>query len=170
MIAGFDTIIQAQQTWLKAAQQFSATAIEGSEKLAGLQFAAAKAAMQESQVQFEAALAAKNPAEFMQIQMAAVKPAADKAVAYARHANEISQDTAKALATQIQEQTVTSRAWAEKAVESMSKNAPVGSEPFVKATHSAFTAAQNAMEQMLNAGRQVATATGEEFKKAAKKR
>jgi phasin family protein len=170
MIAGFDTLINAQQSWFKAAQQFNTAALEGSEKLAGLQYAAAKAAIAESQEQIQVAMAAKTPAEFVQIQMAAVKPALDKVMAFARHANEINQDTGKVLAGTIQEQAVQSRAWAEKAVESMSKNAPVGSEPFVKATHNAFAAAQNAMEQMMNAGRQVTATATEEFKKAAKKR
>jgi phasin family protein len=170
MIAGFDTFTEAQQTWFKAAQQFGQAAIAGSEKLVALQFAATKAAAQESQAQFEAAVAAKTPAEFAQIQMAAVKPAADKAMAYARHAYEINQETGKVLAQTLQEQAVQSRAWAESAVETMSKNAPVGSEPFVKATHSAFAAAQNAMDQVMNAGRQVTATATEEFKKASKKR
>lgn len=171
MIAGFDTLINAQQNWLKAAQQFSAAAVEGTEKLVGLQFAASKAAMQEGQDHIEAAFAAKSPAEFIQIQLAAIKPATDKVSAFARHAYEINQDTAKVLTSTIQEQAVQARAFAEKAVETMAKNAPVGSEPFVKATHGAFTAAQNAMEQVISASRQVATSAVEEIKKTtAKKR
>jgi phasin family protein len=170
MFAGYDTLVNAQENWLKAAAQFGASAVEGTEKLVGLQFAASKAAMQESQEHMKAALAAKSPAEFIQIQMAAIKPATEKATAFARHAYEINQDAAKVFATTIQEQAVQSRAWAEQAVETMAKNAPVGSEPFVKATHGAFTAAQNAMEQVLNASRQVANSAVEEIKKTTKKR
>ena len=92
----FEQFHSVQLSSLEAFFGLSAKALEGAEKLAALNLQTAKRLLSETQETMQAAAASKNPQELIPQQFSAqtLTHAADKAIAYWRHAYEIVTATA----------------------------------------------------------------------------
>ena len=104
------------------------TAFEGFQKLAELNLQAAKLTLAESQDRIQGVLAGKDLREVVAVPGSLAQPAADKAIWYARHLNDIASSTqaefAKVVEAQYQQYSSNVQAF----VDNVVKNAPAGSE------------------------------------------
>jgi phasin family protein len=156
MFAGFENVVAAQRSFFEFAQAVTAKTIEGSEKLAALNFAAAKAAITEGNEQMHAVLNAKEPAQAAQTAFGFAQPGAEKLAAYAKHAGSIFTETSASVSELVQEQAQASQDWAAEAIDAAAKSAPAGTEPVFTAAKSAFSAVKGAVEQGVNTTRKLA--------------
>ena len=161
MFAGMESIIAAQRSFFEMAQAVSQKTIEGTEKIAALNFAAAKAALTEGNDQTADVMASKDPMQAIQASIGLVQPAADKMSAYAKHLYEINSYTNAEITALVKKQTEASQEFINNAFEAAAKSAPAGSEPVFAAARNAFSAAKGAMEQAVTAGNQVADKVAE---------
>lgn len=133
-------------------------ALESVEKLINLNFAAAKASMEESSTATRQMLAAKDPQEFLALVSAQAKPNLEKAVAYSTHlaniASSAQAEFTKATEAQIAE---TSRKVGE-LVEEAAKKAPAGSENMMAMVQSALGNANSGYEQFTKTTKQAVEA------------
>ncbi|RJG07849.1 phasin family protein [Noviherbaspirillum cavernae] len=122
-------------------------AFESVGKIADLNIAVAKTALEESNVAAKQLFAAKDPQEWLSVSAAFAQPAAEKAQAYARHlagiATDVQTELTKAAESQISE---SSRKVLE-LVEELTKNAPAGSENAIALLKSAIGNANAGYEQ-----------------------
>ena len=131
---------------LQALEGFTTQAFAGFEKLVELNMAASKAVLNESFSHTQAVLAAKDPKELMALQSGLVKPLADKSAAYAQHVQAILTGSTAEFTKAVEAKTAEAQKAFGGALESLTKNAPAGSETAVAAFKSALTAGQNALE------------------------
>jgi len=132
-------------------------ALQGVEQLAALNLQAIKTSLAELAEGTQAALSAKSPAELVQLQIAALQAAPQKAVAYGRQVKEIVTAATAAQRTAVEAQVADVQAKFLDAVNSALKNAP-GSENSMALVKSAVAAANNAYEGMNKASKQVSDA------------
>ena len=166
MFAGIESIIAAQKSFFEMAQAVSQKTLEGSERIAALNFAAAKAALTEGNDQTSGVMSSKDPMQAMQAGLGLVQPAAEKLAAYAKHLYEINSYTSAEVSALVKKQAEVSQDLVNSAFEAAAKAAPAGSEPVFAAARNAFSAAKGAMEQAVTAGNQVADKVAEFTKQA----
>lgn len=159
MFPSIEDLMKAQADAFKASNTVATTAFEGARKLLELNVQAAKAGMEESNAQLKALLAAKDVKTlndmltdlFTQFS----KPDPSKAAAYVRQVYDITSATGSEVTALIDKQVSTSQKQLLEAVESLSKNAPAGSEGAVNALRQSVVTANAAYEQVNVATRQV---------------
>ena len=156
-------------------------AFEGVEKLVELNVGAAKAALNESATQTQAALSVKDAQELLTLQAGLFQPLAEKTVAYSRHLYDIASGTGAEFGKAAEAQAADAQKKFMAVVDNAAKNAPAGSETAVAMMKSAVAAANNAFESVQKAVKQanelaeanfnaVASTTATAAKPAAKKR
>ena len=163
--------------------QFGLTnkAFEGVEKLVELNVGAARAALNDSANQAQAALSVKDAQELLALQASLFQPLAEKAAAYSRHLYEIASGTSAEFSKAFESQAADAQKQFAQLVEGAAQNAPAGSETAVAMMKSAVAAANNAFESVQKAVKQanelaeanfnaVASTTATAAKPAAKKR
>ena len=121
-------------------------AFEGVEKLVELNVGAAKAALNESATQTQAALSVKDAQELLALQASLFQPLAEKAAAYSRHLYEIASGTSAEFSKAFEGQAADAQKQFAQLVEGAAQNAPAGSETAVAVMKSAVAAANNAFE------------------------
>ncbi len=148
MIAGFEKVLDAQQQFFDFAQGVSVKAIEGSKRMAALNFAAAEAALKENTEQVKSMLSdSKDPLEAIRnFTPAQAQPAAEKVSAYLKHAYEISSQTSSEIGGLVQQQAQAGRASVEQVMASMGQNVPAGAKNYFESMNNMF---KNAAEQMI---------------------
>lgn len=131
-------------------------AFDGFQKLTELNLQAVRTTLAEGQEKVEAALAGKDIREVFAAQGNLAQPAAEKAVAYARHVYEIASNThgelTKAVETQYEQHNRNVQAF----VDTFVKNAPAGSEAITALLQSSVAAANNTYQSIQNAAKQTA--------------
>ena len=156
-------------------------AFEGVEKLVELNVGAAKAALNESATQTQAALSVKDAQELLALQASLFQPLAEKTAAYSRHLYDIASGTGAEFGKAFEAQATDAQKKFMAVVDNAAKNAPAGSETAVAVFKSAVAAGTNALESVQKAVKQatdvaeanfnaVASTTTTAAKPAAKKR
>lgn len=140
--------IETNKANLQALESITSQAFAGVEKLVELNMATSKAVMAESMNQVKAILAAKDAQEVIALQTAFVKPLADKSAAYSETVKTIVTSSSAELTKAVEAKTAEAQKAFTGAVESLTKNAPAGSESAVAAFKNALTTGQNALESL----------------------
>ena len=158
-----DQITQARLATVDSMFGLSSKAFEGVERLVELNVQAAKASLGEFSETVHAAIAAKSPQELLALQASLVKPAAEKAVAYGRHVQDIVSSTGADLRAAVQVQIADAQQKFKDAFENALKNAPAGSENAVALMRSTLAQAGKAYENVGKAATQVTEAVDAKF-------
>ena len=138
--------IESNKAALQSLEGISTQAFAGVEKLVELNLAASKAVLGETFSHVQAILGAKDAQQVMALQSGLLKPLADKSAAYAQHVQTIVTGSGTEFTKAVESKTAEAQKAFAGAVESMTKNAPAGSESAVAAFKNALTAGQNAIE------------------------
>lgn len=141
-----EQFIATQQASLQAIESLATQAFAGFEKLVELNMAASKALLGESFSQMQAVLVAKDAQEVLSLQSNFFKPMAEKSAAYAQHVQTIVSDSGAEITKTVEASSVEVQKNLSRVVESLTKNAPAGTESAVAAFKNALTAGQSAFE------------------------
>jgi phasin family protein len=132
----------------------TAKAFEGVEKLVELNLSAAKAALDESANNTQAALCVKDAQELLAMQANLFQPLAEKTAAYSRHLYDIASGTGNEFTKAFEAQSAAAQKQFASLVETATQNAPAGSEQAVAMMKGAVTAANSAYESVQKAVKQ----------------
>jgi len=132
----------------------TAKAFEGVEKLVELNLTAAKAALDESASNTQAALSVKDAQELLAMQANLFQPLAEKTAAYSRHLYDIASGTSGEFTKAFEAQAAAAQKQFASLVDSAASNAPAGSEQAVAMMKGAVQAANNAFESVQKAVKQ----------------
>jgi phasin family protein len=146
-----EQMIAAQKANIETLFGLTEKAFSGVEKMVELNMAAAKAAIADSQSQAHAFMNVKDVQELMALQAGYLQPLSEKAVAFSRHVYDIASNTSKEFGHAFEEK-------AAEAQNSVSKNAPAGSESAMAMMKSAMSASQTAIESVQKAVKQATEA------------
>jgi phasin family protein len=156
-----------QKANLKALQGFTTQAFTGMEKLVELNMAASKALMEESFGHAQAVLAAKDPQELVALQAGLAKPMVEKTTAYAQHVQSILNGSNAEFTKAVEAKAAEAQKALAGALDTLSKNAPAGSEAAVAALKTALTNSQTALETAQAQAKKVVEAAQANFTAAA---
>jgi phasin family protein len=123
--ASSKALLDSQTTTVNA---LAGNLLQGFERIANLNIAAARASSEDLAANFGKLLAAKDPQEFFGLSAAQFQPNLEKATSYARHLSEICSESQLALAKAIETQVSEASRTAAALVDQFSKNAPAGTE------------------------------------------
>ena len=122
----------------------TAKAFEGVEKLVELNLTAAKAALDESANNTQAALSVKDAQELVAMQANLFQPLAEKAAAYSRHLYDIASGTGGEFTKAFEAQAAAAQKQFATLVDSAAQNAPAGSEHAAQGLDRSLRAVQEA--------------------------
>lgn len=163
-----EQVVAMHKAMIESIQAVALKSVEGFEKLAELNMAAAKSTMEESAEQVKALLEVKDPKAFADLALGSAQPTADKATAYARHVYQIASETNGEIARLVEKQFAESNKQMYATIDALAKNAPAGSEGVVSFVKSAVSAANTAYDQVNNATKRVVELTEANIAAAAK--
>lgn len=150
-----EQMVAMHKAMVESLQAVAMKSVEGFEKLAELNMAAARSSMEEGSEQVKALFAVRDAKALSDLAMFGAQPAADKASAYAKHVYEITSKTSGDIAQIVEKQLSEGNRQLFSAIDSMAKNAPAGSEGVVSFMKSAVSAANTAYDQVNNATKRV---------------
>ena len=153
-----EQMIAAQKANMETLFGLTEKAFSGVEKMVELNMAAAKAAMADTQSQAHAMMNVKDIQELMALQAGYLQPLSEKAVAFSRHVYDIASTTSKEFSRAFEEKAVEAQKSVIGLVDSVSKNAPAGSESAEAMMKSAISASQTAIESVQKAVKQATEA------------
>ena len=153
-----EQMIAAQKANMETLFGLTEKAFAGVEKMVELNMAAAKAAIADTQSQAYAAMNVKDVQELMALQAGYLQPLSEKAVSFSRHVYEIASATSKEFGDAVEAKAAEAQKSVYGMVESVSKNAPAGSESAVAMMKSAMSASQTAIESVQKAVKQATEA------------
>lgn len=163
----FEQFTASSKANLASLQGLTSQAFAGVEKLVELNLAASKAIMGESIGHIQSLMGAKDAQELMALQSGLLKPLAEKSAAYLQHVQTIATSSSAGFTETFESKVAEAQSTFGKVVESMSKNAPAGSESAVAAFKNALTLGQNAMETAQASAKKAAEAAQSNFTAAA---
>ncbi|MEY2804342.1 MAG: hypothetical protein RL657_1678 [Pseudomonadota bacterium] len=120
----------------------------GVEKLAQLNLAAGKAALNESAAHAQALLKVKDVQELLALQTEALQPVGEKVSSYSRHVYDITAATQAEFTKAVEAQLADAQKAVLNLVDTAAKNAPAGSESAVALIKTAVSASNNAYESV----------------------
>jgi phasin family protein len=132
----------------------TAKAFEGVEKMVELNLSVAKAALDESANNTQAALSVKDAQELLAMQANMFQPLAEKTAAYSRHLYDIASGTGGEFTKAFEAQSAAAQKHFASLVDSAAQNAPAGSEQAVAMMKGAVSAANSAFESVQKAVKQ----------------
>lgn len=147
----------------EAFQALTLKSIEGFEKFAELNIAAAKSSVAESTEKIQALISTKDAKGFADLAVSQAQPAAEKLTAYAKHVYDISNGVGTEFAKVWEKQFAESNKQLNSAIDLLTKNAPAGSEGLVTFVKSAVSATNTAYDQVNKATKQVVEMTEANF-------
>jgi phasin family protein len=118
------------------------------EKLAQLNVAAGKAALNESATHAQALLKVKDVQELLALQTEALQPVGEKVSSYSRHVYDIAVGTQAEFTKAVEAQLADAQKAILNLVDTAAKNAPAGSESAVALLKTAVAASNNAYESV----------------------
>ncbi|MEO8600074.1 MAG: phasin family protein [Burkholderiaceae bacterium] len=154
------------ESQIAAFSALSNIAVQGTEKLIELNVAVAKASAADSAAATKDLLAVKDPQAFFALATALAKPNSEKVAAYNRHLTDIVSSTKDELTKVVEAQVADTQKKVSALVDSISKNAPAGSENVIAMLKSSVANANAGYEQVNNATKQAIEATEEQVAKA----
>ncbi|PZX32270.1 phasin; polyhydroxyalkanoate synthesis and granule formation regulator/factor [Cupriavidus phytorum] len=143
------------------------TAFEGFQKLTELNLQTLRTTLAEGQENIEAVLSGKDVREVFAAQGQQAQPAAEKAVAYARHVYEIASNTQAQLSKAVEAQYEQHNRNVQAFVDTFVKNAPAGSEALTALLQSGVAAANTTYQSFQDAAKQTAEVAKANFAKTA---
>ncbi len=149
-----EQVLAAQKANFETMFGLTNKAFSGVEKLVELNLTAGKAALAEAAEGTKAALSVKDAQELMALQASLLQPLAEKSMAYSRHLYDIASGTGAEFTSAVEAQTAAAQKQFAGLVDSVSKNAPAGSESAVAMMKSAVAAAGNAYDAVQKAVKQ----------------
>jgi len=162
-MTAFAEVRAAQKSSIDAFFRLARRTFEGIEKLAELNLQTIKTLINEARETGLSMLSSKDPQEWLTLQSGLLKPAGEKAAAYARHLRDIVAE-ARAEFTKLADVSVTeARQKLLAAVDTAAKEAPAGSEHAVALMKAAVEGANNASEAVQSAAKQAAEAAEASF-------
>jgi phasin family protein len=153
-----EKLIAAQKANLETLFGLTEKAFAGVEKMVELNMAAAKAAIADTHSQTHAVLNVKDVQELMALQAGYLQPLSEKAVAFSRHVYEIASTTGKEFTDAVEAKASEAQKSVHGLVDSVSKNAPAGSESAMAMVKTAISASQTAIESVQKAVKQATEA------------
>ena len=120
----------------------------GVEKLAQLNLAAGKAALNESAAHAQALLKVKDVQELLALQTEAMQPVGEKVSSYSRYVYDIAAGTQAEFTKAVEAQLADAQKAVLNLVDTAAKNAPAGSESAVALLKTAVAASNNAYESV----------------------
>ena len=154
------------ESQLEAFNALTAITVQGTEKIVGLNMAVAKASVEDSMTAAKDLLAAKDPQAFFALATAYAKPSAEKVADYSRHLTDIVSSTKAELAKVTDAQVAEAQSKVNDLVDSITKNAPAGSENVIAMLKSSVASANAGYKQVSNATKQAVEATAAQVAKA----
>ncbi|MGH8750343.1 MAG: phasin family protein [Burkholderiales bacterium] len=154
-----EQLVAANKANLETVVSFTATAIEGAERLIDLQLTTAKTVLAEGTKQAKAFAAVKDVQEVIALQTAAAEPTIEKALAYSRSAYEVASQTQAEFTKLVEARVADFNKIVVAALDKAVKSAPAGSDVAVAAVKSAMAAANSAYDTLSKAAKQVAELT-----------
>ncbi len=133
--ANFDSLFTVAQA------QFAAF-----ERLSALNFNATKAVFEDSVTQAKTLMSVRDPQEFMSLTAASVQPALEKVIAYSRNVYEVATQTQSEVKKLAENQAAEMNKAFGSLLDSVTKNAPAGSDAAVTAIKSAVAATNSAYD------------------------
>ncbi|MFT4243233.1 MAG: phasin family protein [Acidovorax sp.] len=149
-----EQILASHKANLETLFGLTTKAFEGVEKLIELNVTASRAALNEAASHAQAVLSVKDAQELLTLQAGLLQPLAEKTAAYSRHLYDIAAGTGAEFTKAFEAQTADSQKAFTSLVDSISRNAPAGSETAVAVMKSAVSAATNAFESVQKAVKQ----------------
>ena len=149
-----DQFATSNKANLETLKGLSTKTFAGFEKMAELNLAAAKALMTESYEHAQSLVAAKDVQQVVALQTGLVAPMAEKAAAYGRHVYGIAVETSAEFTKVLEGKAVEGQKAFNQAMDSMTKNAPAGTESAVAVLKSALASSQSAIESAQSAAKQ----------------
>ncbi|MDM0109680.1 phasin family protein [Variovorax sp. J22R24] len=146
----------AQESSIETCFRLAGKAFEGIEKLAELNLQTIKTLIGEARETALAMLSIKDPQELVALQSGLLKPAGDKAAAYAHHVREIVAATRGEFSKAAELSVTEARKTLLAAVDSAAKSVPAGSEHALALVKTAVEGASSAAEGMQLAVKQAA--------------
>ena len=156
MITSPESLMKMQAEALDASRQAAAKTLEGFQKLAQLNMQTARQSLEQSSEQINALLAARDTKALTELVTSMARPPQDQLSAYAKAVYAIYRDANQDFAAAVERQVATSNQQLAEAVETLARNAPAGSEGVVTIIRQSMAAAQNAYDQVNQAGRKFA--------------
>ncbi len=141
-----DQITAANQANVEALKTLTTKAYAGFEKFVELNLAASKALMSESFAHTQAVLGAKDAKQMMEVQTGMAQPLAEKAASYGRHVSAIASETGAEFTKAAEGKLAEAQKAFADAMDSLSKNAPAGTESVVAVLKNALTSSQTAID------------------------
>lgn len=141
-------------------------AVQGTEKITELNMAVTKASAADSAAATKDLLAVKDPQAFFALATALAKPNSEKVAAYNRHLTDIVSSTKEEFTKVVEAQVADTQKKISGLVDSISKNAPAGSENVIAMLKSSIANANAGYEQVSNATKKAIEVTEEQVGKA----
>jgi len=142
-IPGMENIMAAQRAALEASLDIAGKAIEGIERLTALNMQLVRETLDHQGEFAKATLGAKDPAALMNISKTMAAPASERAARLCeKQAYSIASETSTAITGSVQHQVKAAQKTMTDALDTASRNAPVGSEQLFAAARSAHASRQ----------------------------
>jgi phasin family protein len=141
-----EQIIAAQKANLETLSSLTKQALQSIEKLVELNMHIAKQSLGESMSSAKKALEVKDIQQLLAHQAEAVKPMAEKIMAYSRHLYELAHETQASFTESAEKEFQEGQKKINALVEDWTKNAPAGSDAAVHAMKQAIASATNVFE------------------------
>ncbi|NQW82050.1 MAG: phasin family protein [Polaromonas sp.] len=143
-----EQVMASQKATMETLFGLTGKAFEGVEKLVELNLQASKTALAETANQTQALLSVRDAQELLAMHAGLMQPLAEKSAAYSRHLYDIATGTSAEFSKALEGQATEAQAQFVGLVDSVTKNAPAGSETAVAIMKSAVAAANNAFESI----------------------
>ena len=150
MMMTVDQITASTKANMDTARGLSTKTFAGFEKMVELNMAAAKAIMTESFEHAQTLMAAKDVQQVMALQTGLFAPIAEKAAAYGRHVYGIAIETSAEFTKAMEGKAAENQKAFTQVMDTMTKNAPAGTESAVAVLKSALASSQSAIESAQN--------------------
>jgi len=162
-----EQIAATQKANLDTSQGLANTALEGLQKLVGLNLQAVKSMLFENQDTARNALSVKDPQELAVLQGRLMQPAAEKIQSYSRQAFAIVAETQTEFAKVVEAQYEAYNRRVQALIDNLAQSAPVGSEATIAALKSTITATNTFYETIQRTTRHAVEVTESNFNAAA---
>jgi phasin family protein len=158
-----EQIVATNKANLEAAFGFAGKAFEGVQKIVELNVAAAKATLSDASAHAQAVLAVKDVQELVALQAGLVQPLTEKSAAYSRHLYDIAVGSTTEFSKTVEAKAAEAQKAFSGVVDTMTKNAPAGSEGAMALVKSAMSASNNAVESLQKAAKQASSVAESNF-------
>lgn len=154
-----EQLIAFNKANVEAAIRFAGVALEGAERLIGLQMKTAKSALADSLQSARAMTSVRDLDQFAALKDTVVQPTFEKATAYAKEVYDVASATQADLSKLVEEQVSEFNRQMISALDQIVKTAPAGSEVGIAAMKSTLAAVNSGFDNLTKVAKQLGEAT-----------